>query len=328
MAASEETKTKTLVYLDAPNRFGWDPTVLQFNQSLRRAGMRAFQNEPWRIVTVTAKALAKLRLLRNFFKLPSAAYVAVIMQAHEAGLFPVCYFYESVVYCYDCWPEAYARWESLFIRQAIEVAFFSARQSARYFASRFPGMECMWLPEATDPSLFVKDKLLKERKIDVLELGRRHQGYHSLIAQTLSQRRFQHLFESAPGSVVFSGNDALISGLADSKVSILFPSSMTHPARSGDVETLTQKYLQSIASGCVLLGHCPEELKDLFGYNPVIEADFGNPSGQVIEILTNIDDYQELVNRNYARLLVVGTWDIRVATMIDILASRFYGLKP
>ena len=314
--------------MDAPDRFGWDPTVLQFNESLRRAGVRAFQNEPWRIATFMAKTLAKLRLLRNFLKFPSTAYIAVIMQVHEARLFPVCYFYESIVYCYDCWPEAYERWERMFKRQAIKIAFFSARQSAKYFESRLPGMECVWLAEATDPSLFVKDELLKERTIDVLELGRRHDGYHSLIAETLSHGGFRHLFESSPGNVVFPSHDAFISGLAYSRISILFPSSMSHPERSGEVETLTQKYLQSIASGCVLLGHCPEELKDLFGYNPVIEADFSNAADQIVEILAKIDDYQNLVTRNYARLLVVGTWDVRVATMIRLLAKKFYAVKP
>ena len=94
---------------------------------------------------------------------------------------------------------------------------------------------------------------------------------------------------------------------------------MTHPERSGDVETVTYRYFESMASGCLIWGKCPQELFDLFGYNPVIEADEHDPYGQLDEILQNLGKYQELVGRNYQRLMEVGTWKVRAASMIETI---------
>ena len=51
--------------------------------------------------------------------------------------------------------------------------------------------------------------------------------------------------------------DAFIDGLARSRVSICVPSSVTHPERAGDIETMTIRYLQSMVSKCVVLGRAP-----------------------------------------------------------------------
>ena len=124
------------------------------------------------------------------------------------------------------------------------------------------------------------------------------------------------------GQVVFPSLDALVAGLGDTKLSIVFPSSMTHPGRSGHVETVTHKYFESMASRCVLVGHCPDELHDLFGYNPVIEVDWSDPAGHVRTILENLDAHVDLVERNFSRLLDVGTWDTRVQTLVAIFRNR------
>ena len=65
----------------------------------------------------------------------------------------------------------------------------------------------------------------------------------------------------------------LAAGFGDAKVSVCFPSSTTHPQRSGSVETATHRYFESFASRCIVVGRAPAELVDLFGYNPVVEAD-------------------------------------------------------
>jgi hypothetical protein len=63
---------------------------------------------------------------------------------------------------------------------------------------------------------------------------------------------------------------------------------------------------------------------DLFGFNPVIEADLNNPVQQIEPILADLPRHQDLVDRSYARLLEVGTWDARVASMVAILRERGY----
>jgi hypothetical protein len=100
---------------------------------------------------------------------------------------------------------------------------------------------------------------------------------------------------------------------------------MTDPVKAGGVETVTFRYFESIASCCLIVGHCPAELEDLFGYNPVIEADLQDPAGQLFDLLQNIDSYQGFVDKNRQRMLEVGSWDVRVETMLSTLSlSRYY----
>ena len=47
-----------------------------------------------------------------------------------------------------------------------------------------------------------------------------------------------------------------------------------------------------------MIGHAPQELINLIGYNPVIEIDKDNPHHQLEDVIAHISDYQELVNRN------------------------------
>jgi len=133
-----------------------------------------------------------------------------------------------------------------------------------------------------------------------------------------------HLFERVKGNVVFPTRDGFIAGLGDSQISVCFPSSVTHPARSGYVETLTHRYLESLASKCVVVGRCPQELEILFGYNPILEADLDNPASQLLSILSDISRYQDAVERNYHRLMQVGTWETRVESLLATLHQNEY----
>jgi hypothetical protein len=69
------------------------------------------------------------------------------------------------------------------------------------------------------------------------------------------------------------------------------------------------------------MGHAPQELIDLFGYNPIIEADRGHEFEQIESLLNGSDATERLIERNYMRLLEVGTWEIRVAEILNILAK-------
>jgi hypothetical protein len=76
-----------------------------------------------------------------------------------------------------------------------------------------------------------------------------------------------------------------------------------------------------MASKCIIVGHAPQELIDIFGYNPVIEAEEGNEFEQIESLLDNLDSFQGLVERNYNRLLEVGTWKSRVDRVQDVLCD-------
>ena len=300
--------------------------IISMQRALESAGVPAVYNATSRPVRLFARAIARAGMMRRIADLSDTAYFVPIMFLSEARLFPKCYFAETMVYSFDCWPALYGRWAKFFRRHRMRVAFFSARQSAEHFQKVLPEMESLWLPEAVEASLYDGSKPLGARTIDVLELGRRSAAYHDAVVAPLAKSGRVHKFESTPGSIIFPTFEELIAGFADAKISVCFPSSMTHPQRSGDVETITHRYFESMAAGCLLVGRAPRELVDLFGYNPVIEADMTDPAGQLESLLRAPGAHNELIARNRARLSEVGTWDARVKTLLEHLGARGYSV--
>jgi hypothetical protein len=315
---------KRLKYLwSHDNGRTFDYPIQALQRELTARGVEHFRNSQF-INRRLGYVLAKLRLMRRFADLSQTAYLAPIMLVSESRLFPVCYFAETLVYAMDVWPPRYGQWEAFFRRHRMRVAFISARTSAQRMTARVPGLEAIWLPEAINPELYVGDKPLAARRIDVLEMGRRHPPYHEKIVAHCAARGYDHRYERVRGEIIFPKYDQFVRALGDSKVSVCFPSSMTHPERAGDVETMTLRYLESIAARTIVIGHCPAELRDLFGYDPVVAWDQSEPTRQLDAVVADPVPYQDLVDQNYRRLLEVGTWSARVKTLLELLAARGY----
>ncbi len=319
--------TSKLVYLKTFSPDVWIYTVEYLEQSLAENRIPSASFRGGWLLTLFAKALARAGLLRNLWQSPQKIYLVPLMGPAEYRLFPQGYFSEAVVYCFDCWPRHYARWQGLFLRHRIRLAFFSAQQSAAHFAEQIPQMRSVWLPEATDPTAYDHRRPLHEREIDVLEVGRRYESWHQQVVSGLQQKALIHLFESPRGQLVFPTQERFVQGLGNSRISVCFPASLTTPERAGGVETVTHRYFEAMASGCLILGHCPKELLELFGYNPIIEADLESSLEQLLAILANIETYQDLVERNYQRLLEVGTWKVRVRALCESLQQCGYKTK-
>jgi hypothetical protein len=100
-------------------------------------------------------------------------------------------------------------------------------------------------------------------------------------------------------SLQFQTWENFIDGLADAQICICFPRSITHPELAGSVSTLTLIYLQAMASKCLIIGAAPLDAQHLFDYNPVIEIDWTDPTGQIERIIQNPEPYQELIEKNY-----------------------------
>jgi hypothetical protein len=132
-----------------------------------------------------------------------------------------------------------------------------------------------------------------------------------MIVDSLAEKGYTYLYELKKGELIFPTRQDFIAGLAKTKISICVPSSVTHPERSGNIETMTIRYLQSMVSKCLIVGHAPKEMIDLFGYNPVIEIDFTNPVGQIESILNNYNSYTALIEKNYNEVIQHHTWQCR-----------------
>ncbi len=313
---------KRLRYLSSrPRGLHTDYWIQAFENSIARHGVQAAHNDA-PPVRFAGRALKKLHMIRRFADMSATAYLAPIGQIAEERIFPQCYFAETIVYAYDCWAPAYDRWADFFRRHRMRIAFISARASAEQMARRVPGLEAIWMPEALDPTPYSAEKPMGQRTIDVLELGRRYDLYHDKIRDHCLSRNYRHSYEQRKGQLVFPLATDFYRGMADTRISICFPSSITHPERSGDVETLTLRYLESIACKNIIVGRCPRELEDLFGFNPVVEADMNDPAGQIDDILANVDAYAAQLDRNLQRLREIGTWEARVGKILSLLRQR------
>lgn len=319
---------KRIAYLKSPqNVAAWNHLVLAFDRSMDKQGIRAINSQPHRLVTLLGRAIAKTGFVRSIYESSKWALVLPMMGCTEGRLFPVSYLYECIPYVMDCWPSTYQRWERFLIRNRIHTCFFTARQSAERFAATLPQMNSLWLGEAVDPMDFNCQVPLTKRKIHVLELGRKWDAYHDKIAGQLARHGWKHVYEEVKGRIVFPGHAALANGLADSVVSICVPQSITHPETAGGVTTVTLRYFETMASKCIPVGICPQELRDMFGYNPLVEIHLDRAFEQMEEILANPARYQDMVDRNYKRLLQVGTWDVRAEALLGALKSLGYDIS-
>lgn len=261
----------------------------------------------------------RLGLNRSMARRGGSAVLVPLMGPAAACLFPHSMTHECVVVCWDVWSPDDDAWARLFRRHQVSRAVMTAREAAGRWHAR--GLRTAWVPEAVDPPPGSPGPPLTGRRIDVLELGRRHPGYHAAITPVLDRAGRVHRYERVRGEVVFPTRAELMAGLRDTVVNVCFPGSVTHPERSGDIETLTRRYLEAMAAGTVLVGSAPAELVDLFGYDPVVPVDPDDPGRQLVEVLAHAERYAPLVARNYARYLEVGTLRARVPRLLDVLHS-------
>jgi len=292
--------------------------IFSIERAFERAGVPALPGWMTASDNLAANIAYKFRWMWNFRRSPSGPVFVSYMSYLEKKTFPFSYWTEIIPYTFDCWPIYYDMWASFYRRQRVRIAFITARQSAEYFTNLFPEMTVKWIPEAVDPSEYDPTIPLTDRDIDVLEMGRRYEPYHHRIVGVLANYNRKHIYEHGEKSL-FAGRVELIRGLARTKILICFPRSLTNPETAGTVETVTYRYFQAMASKCLIIGRAPKELIDLYGYNPVIEVSEGQEAEQIDWALHDLDSLSAFVERNFVRLLEVGTWECRISTILDVL---------
>lgn len=297
--------------------------ILGIQRELERRGFEPYIPISSPFVHFAARAAGRLKLNVLLNPFPGEPMLAVGGYVPDSTCFPTSLWTRFIPYFFDCWEPVFSRWESFFRRNRTALAFLTARDAAEHFQARFPSRRFLWLPESVDPAAHRCDVPLADRTIDVLELGRKYDQFHIRLAPILAASGMTHRFEKIKGEIIFPTREDLISGLANTRISICFPQSLTDPMRCGKVETVTLRYFESIASKCLVVGKCPLELRDLFGYNPVVEVD--DPA-DVVDVVHRIAAYQPLVDRNYQRLLEVGTHSARVDSLIGELRTAGFSI--
>lgn len=260
--------------------------------------------------------------LANLFRLGNLRSKPLIVTSRGDGIleaaFPYYLSYHIIPMLWDTWPKEQ---ETLFGDLAMlkcPLALVSSRQMAQQIEKRL-NIKCMWVPEGIDAAGFSKGDDLNLRSTDVFELGRQHGEYHKAVEAAiakkyLTQWRGNKYYEDGRlAELAFKTNEELKENLAKAKIVICFPKVDTcSREESGGIETLTQRYWEAMLSRCLIVGRAPAELTDLLGYYPVVDVDWNAPTEQLKNILSNISDYQWLVDKNLEAAKRLAPWDGRM----------------
>lgn len=229
------------------------------------------------------------------------------------------------LYLFDAWPHYHDKINEFTRLYKIRTVFVTSSQVAERL-KKWDGCTVHWMPEGIDPSGYHFYDY-RYKNIDILEFGRKYPPYHHAIRDFLAKHGKIHLYEKKEGDLVFPTRTSFIDGLARSKISICFPSNITHPERAENIETITIRYLQSMLSKCLIVGHAPLEMVRLFGYNPVVEMDDNNPCAQLVELLKDHDNFIPLIERNYHEVHKNHTWERRWEEMKRLLFENMLLLR-
>jgi hypothetical protein len=225
---------------------------------------------------------------------------------------------DNLLYLFDAWTETYGTIQKIVKAYNIEVLFITSKESTANLQALLPDTYVIWCPEGYKAETY-KAFDYPRKDIDVLQMGRKYDLWHYQVVDKLLESGISYLYEKTKGEVVFKSRADFIDGLGRSKISVCFPKSLTHNNEANGITTMTNRYLQSFASKCLVLGTTPDEMKELFGYDPVLPVDMTDPAGQIVEILKNYNGYTPLIEKNYNECLKNHTWHNRWMKILDII---------
>lgn len=235
--------------------------------------------------------------------------------------FPDYAFYEVIPLIWDCWPKQVESVAAFFRKHQVKTAIFTSSQTADVFRDLFPQMNILTITEGIKIDLYSPGKVLPDRKIDILEIGRKDGNFF----KTPLPEGINHV-KTGNFARTFQSDEEFRAALADTKVTVTVPRCDVNPETAGNIETLTQRYWECMLSRIVMVGRAPKELIDLIGYNPVIDWDGNDASPLVSDILGNIGKYQDLVNRNYETAKEMASWEVRMKDIMIYLKNKGYSV--
>ncbi|WP_026725450.1 hypothetical protein [Flavobacterium sasangense] len=284
-------------------------------------------NKPnWEIINGVGSIQARvLRQLLKFIppiQLPIKKHKNyVVIGYQKEKFFPYFHFNADlkVLWMYDAWEPLFDEIEKTIRAYKINLVFTASKQSADYFNTlNIPNFQSHWIPEGIDVTQY-QFIPYHERTTDILQLGRKWNEYHEKIKIVENDLVYQ--YEKKAGQIIFPTREEFLFGLANSKISICVPSNITHPKVTGYISTITNRFLQSMASRCLILGKLPYDMLHLFDYNPIIEIDEENPVTQIETILANFDTYIPLIEKNYEVVKNFHNWDNRVTQIENFILN-------
>lgn len=235
--------------------------------------------------------------------------------------FPDYAFYEVIPLIWDCWPKQVESVAAFFRKHQVKTAIFTSSQTADIFRRLFPQMNVLTITEGIKIDLYSPGNVLSDRKIDILEIGRKDGNFFkSPLPEGINHIKTGNFART------FQSDEEFRAALADTKVTVTVPRCDVDKKTASNIETLTQRYWECMLSRIVMVGRAPKELINLIGYNPVIDWDRNDASPLVSDILENIVKYQDLVNRNYETAKKMASWEMRMKDIMIYLKNKGYSV--
>ncbi|WP_128548436.1 glycosyltransferase [Larkinella soli] len=296
----------------------------EFEEAIIASGQVTVVDNPYALVAKVTRNLAfkAAPLLKGLRASPETLLFSVLMGADFDKVFP--YFLSGgpkSVYLFDAWPDHHAYIEAFLRKTGVQDVFFSSRQVTEIFNARSQPCAAHWVPEGVTPSRY-RFTEYHRKDIDILQFGRRLEALHQAYLP-LENEGVTYLYQRSREQLVFPRSEDFVDGLARTRISVCVPSSLTHPERSGPISTMTIRYLQSMASKCLVVGILPDEMRELFDYNPLVEADLSDPAGQMKQLLQNVDSYIPLIEKNYRTVCAHHTWANRWERINQVLKKKY-----
>ena len=233
--------------------------------------------------------------------------------------FPDHAHYEIIPFIWDCWPCYFEKVVAWFRKHDVRTAIFTSSQTAERMQKRLPEVNIMYCPEGIDVKSYPAGAKLTERSNVLFEIGK---GKRCFIKSNYEEE-YKKL-SKFPHDVLLESRHDYISALCNSQITVNFPQCDMVPEKTGGIETLTQRFWESMLTRSIVVGRAPQELIDLIGYNPVIEMDKEGPIEQIKNISQNIGEYQEFVDRNRRTALYYAPWEERMKRVLVWLESLGY----
>lgn len=255
------------------------------------------------------------------YPIGSSCRKVIILGCHriESVAWPWCWRHEIVPLMWDLWPENFGYFVKFLKRNRVKICFVTASKNVVKLSEACPGVKVIWVPEGINTQAYPMGAGLHDRSIDVLNYGRQVSWVNNAIKAYDFGRAINHVYPKG-NDVLFKDFDSLTAAIRDAKIAICYPQCDTNPQRCGDVETLTQRYWECMLSGTLMVGRAPQELIDMCGYNPVITLG-EYPAKKIGDVLSHIERYQELVDRNRAYAEENADWQKRIPIIAEVLGS-------
>ncbi len=238
--------------------------------------------------------------------------------------FPDYAYAEIIPMIWDCWPDKFEKVEKWIRSHHVRSAIFTSSQTAELMKACIPNLNVLTVTEGIETNLYKSGKKLADRQTDYLEFGRCSRVIDSSVLSNRAKVLSSHNETGA-----LQTRQQLIDALSDSKITIALTRNDTQPEMAQGIETLTQRYWECMLSRVVMVGHAPQELVSLVGYNPVVEIPLNDNANEtymakILMMLQHIYDYQPLVDRNRETALRLGDWTVRVDAIAEWLKGLGY----